>query len=145
MTDYKKNKIPEHIRLKGYNCVGWTCVILGLIGVTVPLLPTVPFILLALYCFGCSSPEFQKWLLNHPKLGPLATRLKNKEGLTKKEKIQSLIVIWLSMGAVLFFVAYGTHWQWASSVYLPSKLGSFFALKHAQKSALRRFFFTSNN
>ena len=103
----------EAIKRKGYSCVGWTCVILGLIGVTVPLLPTVPFILLALYCFGCSSPAFQQWLLDHRTLGPIARRLKDKKGLTKREKWQSLVVIWLSMGSVLYFVAYGTHWQWA--------------------------------
>ncbi len=103
----------EAIRRKGYSCVGWTCVILGLIGVTVPLLPTVPFILLALYCFGCSSPKFQQWLLEHQTLGPIARRLHEKKGLTRREKWQSLVVIWLSMGSVLYFVAYGTHWQYA--------------------------------
>ncbi len=107
------NSRKELIKRKGYSCVGWTCVILGLIGVTVPLLPTVPFILLALYCFGCSSPQFQQWLLEHKTLGPIARRLKEKQGLTRREKWQSLLVIWLSMGSVLYFVAYGTHWQYA--------------------------------
>ncbi|SDH25892.1 hypothetical protein SAMN04488136_11216 [Vibrio xiamenensis] len=107
------NSRKQAIKRKGYSCVGWTCVILGLIGVTVPLLPTVPFILLALYCFGCSSPQFQQWLLEHKTLGPIARRLKDKQGLTRREKWQSLILIWLSMGSVLYFVAYGTHWQYA--------------------------------
>jgi uncharacterized membrane protein YbaN (DUF454 family) len=93
-------------------CVGWTCVILGSIGVTVPLLPTVPFILLALYCFGSASPKFQRWLLEHPRLGPLARRLNENKGLTVKEKTQSLVLIWLSMGSVFYFFAYGTHWQY---------------------------------
>ncbi|EMN7212462.1 hypothetical protein CIK04_16140 [Vibrio sp. 03_296] len=106
-------KDREAFRRKGYNCIGWTCVILGTIGITVPLLPTVPFILLALYCFGKSSPVFQQWLLNHPKLGPLAQRLNKKQGLTRREKIHSLLLIWVSMLSVLFFVAYGTHWQYA--------------------------------
>lgn len=109
----KRRFSKEYIKRKGYICVGWTCVILGSIGVTVPLLPTVPFILLALYCFGCASPKFQDWLLNHKRLGPLARRLKENSGLTVKEKVQSLVVIWLSMGSVFYFVAYGTHWQYA--------------------------------
>ena len=103
----------EYIKRKGYICVGWTSVILGMIGITVPLLPTVPFILLALYCFGCASPKFQQWLLNHKRLGPLARRLQSKSGLSVKEKVQSLVLIWISMGAVFYFVALGTHWQWA--------------------------------
>ncbi|WP_428771357.1 YbaN family protein [Vibrio sp.] len=112
MTD-KPRRTREQIKRKGYLCVGWTCVILGSIGVTVPLLPTVPFILLALYCFGVASPKFQQWLLNHPRLGPIASRLKQNQGLTWREKWQSLLLIWLSMGSVFYFVALGTHWQYA--------------------------------
>ncbi|MEZ8823622.1 YbaN family protein [Vibrio amylolyticus] len=108
----------QYIKRKGYICVGWTCVILGMIGVTVPLLPTVPFILLALYCFGVASPKFQQWLLKHPRLGPIARRLKGNEGLTPKEKAQSLLMIWLSMGGVFYFIAYGTHWQYAIAALL---------------------------
>ncbi|MCL9781082.1 YbaN family protein [Vibrio sp. S4M6] len=109
----RKTLSKERIKRKGYICVGWTSVILGLIGVTVPLLPTVPFILLALYCFGVASPKFQHWLLTHKRLGPIARRLQSKSGLTVKEKVQSLILIWISMGAMFYFVALGTHWQWA--------------------------------
>ncbi|WP_235203183.1 YbaN family protein [Vibrio fluvialis] len=89
----------NRIKRKGYQCVGITCVILGAIGATVPLLPTVPFLLLALYCFGVSSPRFQQWLLQHPRLGPLARRLHHKQGFTRAEKWQSLTAIWLSMGS----------------------------------------------
>ncbi|BCL68676.1 hypothetical protein TUMSATVNIG1_06160 [Vibrio nigripulchritudo] len=92
--------------------LGWLTVALAFIGVFVPLLPTVPFLLVTLYCFGATSEKFQTWLLNNKYLGPIANRLKNKQGLTKAEKIQSLILIWLSMGAVLFFLAWGTHWQY---------------------------------
>ncbi|MGC9404142.1 YbaN family protein [Vibrio genomosp. F10] len=115
MTDERKRRplSKAYIKRKGYICIGWTSVILGTIGVTVPLLPTVPFILLALYCFGSASPKFQQWLLNHPRLGTLARRLKENQGLTPTEKTQSLVVIWLSMGSVLYFIAYGTHWQYA--------------------------------
>ncbi|XAW89225.1 YbaN family protein [Vibrio sp. CDRSL-10 TSBA] len=103
----------SRIKRKGYHCVGMTCVILGLIGATVPLLPTVPFLLLALYCFGVSSPKFQRWLLQHQRLGPLATRLYYGRGFTRTEKAQSLLLIWLSMGSVWYFMAQGTHWQYA--------------------------------
>ncbi|MGF1720035.1 YbaN family protein [Vibrio kyushuensis] len=120
MSDGKNNRplSKEYVKRKGYMCVGWTCVILGSIGITVPLLPTVPFILLALYCFGSASPKFQQWLLDHPRLGPLARRLKENQGLTPMEKTQSLVLIWLSMGSVLYFIAYGTHWQYAIAALL---------------------------
>lgn len=103
----------SRIKRKGYHCVGMTCVILAVIGATVPLLPTVPFLLLALYCFSVSSPKVQRWLLQHKQLGPLASRLYHGQGFTRAEKWQSVVLIWLSMGLVWYFVARGTHWQYA--------------------------------
>ncbi len=113
-----RSRRMNRIKRKGYQCVGITCVILGAIGATVPLLPTVPFLLLALYCFGVSSPPFQQWLLQHKTLGPLATRLYRKQGFTRAEKWQSLLVIWLSMGGVWYFMAQSTHWQYAIAALL---------------------------
>lgn len=42
----------------------------GLIGVVLPLIPTVPFLLLAAFCFARSSERLHVWLIHHPKLGP---------------------------------------------------------------------------
>ncbi|RLQ89409.1 DUF454 domain-containing protein [Notoacmeibacter ruber] len=49
---------------------GFTALILGLLGVALPLLPTVPFLLLAAFCFARSSPRLHNWLVNHPRFGP---------------------------------------------------------------------------
>lgn len=50
--------------------LGLTCVGLGIIGIAIPLLPTVPFMLLAAYCFARSSERLHNWLLSHPRFGP---------------------------------------------------------------------------
>lgn len=44
---------------------------LGVIGIAVPLLPTVPFILLAAFCFARSSERLHDWLLTHPRFGAI--------------------------------------------------------------------------
>ncbi|MGH1446642.1 MAG: YbaN family protein [Cognatishimia sp.] len=49
---------------------GLLSVALGAIGIILPLLPTVPFLLLAAFCFARSSEFLHNWMLTHPKLGP---------------------------------------------------------------------------
>ncbi|HEX7944803.1 MAG TPA: YbaN family protein [Phenylobacterium sp.] len=46
--------------------LGVGSLVLGAIGVVLPLLPTVPFVILAAYCFGRSDPRIERWLLEHP-------------------------------------------------------------------------------
>jgi hypothetical protein len=43
---------------------------LGIIGAFVPIMPTVPFILLAAWAAARSSPRLSNWLENHPRMGP---------------------------------------------------------------------------
>ena len=43
---------------------------LGLIGIVLPIMPTVPFMLVAAFCFGRSSPRLHAYMLDHPVYGP---------------------------------------------------------------------------
>jgi uncharacterized protein len=49
---------------------GSIAVLLGVIGVFLPLMPTVPFLLLAAWCFSRSCRRCERWMLNHPRFGP---------------------------------------------------------------------------
>lgn len=51
--------------------LGFLALLLGLIGVALPVLPTVPFILLAAFCFARGSERFHQRLLDHRLTGPL--------------------------------------------------------------------------
>ena len=51
----------------GLGCLSLLC---GFIGVVLPLIPTVPFILLAAFFFARSSDRLHNWLLSHPTFGP---------------------------------------------------------------------------
>ncbi|MDK3017861.1 YbaN family protein [Pseudodonghicola flavimaris] len=51
--------------------LGLISVGLGIVGIFLPLLPTVPFMLLAAFLFSRSSPRLHNWILSHKTFGPL--------------------------------------------------------------------------
>ncbi len=51
--------------------LGLVCVALAMVGVVLPLLPTVPFLLLAAFFFARSSSRLHNWLITHRLFGPM--------------------------------------------------------------------------
>ncbi len=84
---------------------GWLSVVFAVLGIFLPLLPTVPLLLLALACFARSSEKFYSWIINHNRLGPIVRPYLENEGLPPGVKFKSITLIWISIGiTVLFFV-----------------------------------------
>lgn len=50
---------------------GALALIAGLLGAFLPVVPTVPFVLLAAFCFSNGSPRYERWMLNHRHFGPV--------------------------------------------------------------------------
>jgi len=73
--------------------IGWISVVLGVLGIFLPLLPTTPFLLLAAACFVRSSPKFYQWLVDHPRLGSYILHYLNGEGIPKRAKFFSIMMI----------------------------------------------------
>ena len=47
--------------------LGGISVALGAIGAFLPIMPSVPFLILAAACFARGSPGMETWMLNHPR------------------------------------------------------------------------------
>lgn len=58
----------------------------GLLGVILPLLPTVPFMILAAFCFARSSERLHNWLTSHPTFGPLIEDWERNGAIRPKAK-----------------------------------------------------------
>ena len=58
------------IRVVFWRILAICSLVLGLIGIALPVLPTVPFILLSAWSAGKGWPALEQRLLAHPKLGP---------------------------------------------------------------------------
>ena len=73
--------------------LGLLCVALGLVGVVLPLLPTVPFMLLAAFCFARSSERLHHWLISHPNFGPAITDWHERGAVSPRAKRLATISI----------------------------------------------------
>ena len=86
-------------------CCGWICIVAGVIGIFLPLVPTVPFLLLAVACFARSSVRFHSWLVEHNYLGPLVRDYLNGTGIPLRAKRIAIGMIWVSLPASTFLFA----------------------------------------
>jgi len=83
-------------------CCGWLSILAGVIGIFLPLLPTVPFLLLAAACFARSSERFHGWLVDHNHLGPLVRGYLDGRGIPLRVKIMAIGMVWVSFSVSAF-------------------------------------------
>lgn len=76
---------------------GTICVILGFIGIIIPVLPTTPFLLLAAFCYMRSSQRLYNWLLNHRLFGPTVSNYLKYRAIAKGTKRGAMIILWASL------------------------------------------------
>ena len=88
--------------------MGLVFLLLGGIGVVLPLLPTTPFVLLAAACFARSSPRMHRWLINSELFGPMLLDWDANRCVSYKVKALSLCMMAIVGGvSIWFFVPVG--------------------------------------
>lgn len=80
-----------------YKTAGCLAVGLGFAGAFLPLLPTTPFLLLAVFCFSRSSPRMNRWLLTNRLFGSYLAAYNSGEGMPRGVKAATIIFMWSGM------------------------------------------------
>lgn len=84
---------------------GIISLVLGCVGIVLPLLPTTPFLLVSCYCFSKSSDKFYKYLMENKIFGEYIKNYQEKKGITLKNKISAMVFIFLSIGYSIYRVS----------------------------------------
>src|SRR3989338_4610917 len=91
-----------------FAALGTLFLLLGIIGIFMPILPTTPFLLLATGCYARSSRRFYNWLMNHPALGPLIVEWRTYRSIPWRGKLGAGSTMTLTFGSsIIFFIKDG--------------------------------------
>ena len=99
--------------------LGTICVVLGAIGIVLPLFPTTPLLLAAAACYYKSSERMHRWLLNNKWFGEYIRNYTEGKGLTKKTKITALTLLWAT---IIFSTIFMLHRLLPPNLVLPLQL-----------------------
>ncbi len=86
--------------------IGSVSILLGIIGIFLPLLPTTPFLLLGAACYFRGSRKLYHRLLASKWLGRYIADYRSGKGIPLPVKLTSIALLWLTIG---WSVAFAVH------------------------------------
>lgn len=93
----------------GYLIAGFVSLALGTLGLLLPILPTVPFVILAAFCFARSSPALERRLVEHRTFGPHIHSWRSRGAISRKGKTAAAIAF--AASAALGFLLLDSPWS----------------------------------
>ncbi len=96
-----------------YITLGFISIGLGIIGVFVPILPTTPFLLLALWFFSRSSARWRDWLLSNKLCGEYLNNYQSGSGIPLRTKAYIITLLW---STIITSALYSTDQIWLKAL-----------------------------
>jgi uncharacterized membrane protein YbaN (DUF454 family) len=84
-----------------YLAVGVAAFATGVVGIVLPLVPTVPLMLLAAFCFARSNPAWERRLLADPRFGPHIRAWRENGGIPRRAKWFSTALMAVSVAVAV--------------------------------------------
>ena len=100
--------------------LGSVSLVLGIMGVFLPVLPTTPFLLLAAAMYMRSSQRLYDWLMSHKHLGAYIRNFREHKALPLRVKVVSVTMVWATLLYCAIFVA--KEW-WMSGIFIAIATG----------------------
>ena len=100
--------------------LGSVSLVLGIMGVFLPVLPTTPFLLLAAAMYMRSSQRLYNWLMSHKHLGAYIRNFREHKALPLRVKVVSVTMVWATLLYCAIFVA---KELWMSAVFIAIAIG----------------------
>lgn len=100
----KETKASQKLVRAFFFVAGTVSLVLGAVGIVLPVLPTTPFLLLALACYLRSSERMAHWMLNNKYFGKYIRNYKEGKGIPLKTKLFALTILWATIVFSAFFI-----------------------------------------
>lgn len=78
--------------------LGLLALALGIVGIALPVVPTVPFLLMAAAAFARSSPRLERRILDHPTYGPPVRAWRERGAIGRLAKIWATVAMACGVG-----------------------------------------------
>jgi uncharacterized membrane protein YbaN (DUF454 family) len=85
---------------------GTVSLVVGAVGIVLPVLPTTPLLLLAFACYCRSSRRMTRWILTNKYFGDYIRRYMEGKGIPLKTKILALTILWITICFSAFFMVH---------------------------------------
>jgi uncharacterized protein len=99
-----------------YALLAYVAVALALVGAILPLIPTVPFLLLAAWAASRGSDRLHRWLYDHPRFGQALIDWEQSHAISRRTKVVTVLL--LAASWTIMYVRVGIPWLLAAMALL---------------------------